>query len=101
MTGAASRAAGMLASHYAPAAAVHLADDAADAAAIAGDLAEVGRRAHVIDRTDDLVAYARTLYAELRAADARGVTDVVAVLPAAAGLGHAIRDRLAKAAAAR
>ena len=48
---------------------------------------------------DDLVVFARTLYADLRAADVDGVEVIVAVLPPAAGLGHAIRDRLIKAAA--
>ena len=48
----------------------------------------------------DLATYARSLYAWLRAADDRGDTDVVAVLPPASGLGFAIRDRLTKAAAA-
>jgi L-threonylcarbamoyladenylate synthase len=55
----------------------------------------------VIDGTGDLVGYARNLYAELRDADADGCTDVIAVLPPTIGLGHAIRDRLQKAAAHR
>ena len=41
--------------------------------------------------------YAHTLFARLRDADDRGVDTVVAVLPPASGLGHAIRDRLIKA----
>ncbi len=53
----------------------------------------------MLDLTADLVAYARNLYADLRDADDRGVPVVVAVMPPAAGLGHAIRDRLVKAAA--
>ncbi len=90
-----SRAPGMLASHYAPATPVVLVDsiDAVEAAA-------TGRRVRVL-HDDDLVRYAQRLYAELRAADESGVEVVVAVLPPAAGLGHAIRDRLAKAAAPR
>jgi len=90
-----SRAAGMLASHYAPRARVLLADSAAEAAGLAA--AHPG--AWVLDLTVDLVAYARSLYACLREADDRDVPVVVAVMPAAAGLGHAIRDRLTKAAA--
>ena len=89
-----SRAAGMLAAHYAPAATVVLVESSAAAAAIADQT----KGAWVLDRTDDLVGYARTLYGELRDADARGVTLIVAVLPPAQGLGHAIRDRLTKAA---
>jgi L-threonylcarbamoyladenylate synthase len=89
-----SRASGMLASHYAPAARVVLVHDAAQAAAVAAQ----HPGAWVLDRTSDLVEYARLLYADLRDADTRGVPVIVAVLPPAAGLGHAIRDRLQKAA---
>jgi len=55
----------------------------------------------ILDLTDDLVIYARELYARLRDADRRGVGTVIAVLPPEEGLGHAIRDRLTKAAAPR
>ena len=55
----------------------------------------------ILDLTDDLVTYARELYARLRDADDRGVTTLIAVLPPSEGLGHAIRDRLTKAAAPR
>lgn len=94
-----SRAAGMLASHYAPRAVVELVARVEDARRRAGELDAEGQRAVVIDHGDDLVVYARTLYADLRDADAGGATHVVAVMPPAVGLGHAIRDRLAKAAA--
>ena len=94
-----SRAAGMLRAHYAPRARVHLADSEATAAATAAALAAGGARPAVIG-DGDLATYARSLYAWLRAADDRGDTDVVAVLPPASGLGFAIRDRLTKAAAA-
>jgi L-threonylcarbamoyladenylate synthase len=57
--------------------------------------------AEVLDLTDDLVTYARELYARLRDADERSVPTLIAVLPPAEGLGHAIRDRLTKAAAPR
>lgn len=91
----ASRAPGMLAAHYAPRATVVLVDSSAEALATA-----YGKQgAWVLDRTENLVEYARSLYSDLRQADARGVTTVVAVLPPPTGLGHAIRDRLAKAAA--
>jgi L-threonylcarbamoyladenylate synthase len=92
-----SRASGMLASHYAPAAGVKLVDSADDAQALAAGTPG----AVILDLTDDLAAYARQLYARLRAADEQGATCVIAVLPPAAGLGHAIRDRLTKAAAPR
>ena len=92
-----SRASGMLASHYAPRCAVRLVDSADDARALrAGTIG-----AEILDLTDDLVAYARELYARLRDADDRRVAVLIAVLPPAEGLGHAIRDRLTKAAAPR
>ncbi|HQZ32998.1 MAG TPA: L-threonylcarbamoyladenylate synthase [Ilumatobacteraceae bacterium] len=90
-----SRAPGMLASHYAPTAQVLLVDTAAQAAVVAAHTSG----AWILDRSDDLAAYAHSLYAELRSADERGVAVIVAVMPPAAGLGHAIRDRLSKAAA--
>ncbi|MFM7253977.1 MAG: L-threonylcarbamoyladenylate synthase [Ilumatobacteraceae bacterium] len=92
-----SRAPGMLASHYAPRARVELASSADDLRR----MRDAHPGAAVIDHGDDLVAYARLLYAELRAADDAGADTVIAVVPPAAGLGHAIRDRLAKAAAGR
>ena len=57
----------------------------------------IGRR-NALARLHGLVD-AAPVGADLRAADERGVTTVVAVLPPAEGLGHAIRDRLSKAAA--
>jgi L-threonylcarbamoyladenylate synthase len=95
-----SRAAGMLAAHYAPRARVTLAPDARQAAAQAADFELQGWRVAVVDHSDDLVTYARRLYTDLRAADTSGADRVVAVLPPPRGLGHAIRDRLTKAAAA-
>lgn len=92
-----SRASGMLASHYAPNARVLLAEDRAEALQLAADVDQP----ELIDRTADLVDYAQHLYSDLRAADARGAGTIVAVLPPPAGLGHAIRDRLMKAAAHR
>jgi L-threonylcarbamoyladenylate synthase len=94
--GGPSRAAGMLPAHYAPAARVVLARDRADADRLATDLG-----AEVIGAGADLVTYARHLYEWLRDADDRGATSIVAVLPEASGLGHAIRDRLLKAAGGR
>ena len=97
--GGPSRAAGMLATHYAPAAHVVLVTDRRSADTAAGNLEARGERVVVVDFGDDLVAYARQLYRSLRAADAAGADHVVAVLPESRGLGHAIRDRLTKAAA--
>jgi L-threonylcarbamoyladenylate synthase len=94
-----SRAAGMLASHYAPVATVVLVEDRRAADAEVARAGRAGGAAAVLDFGDDLVTYARELYASLRAADADGADTIVAVLPPPRGLGHAIRDRLTKAAA--
>ncbi len=95
--GGPARASGMLDSHYAPGAAVVLAETRTEAQA----LLSATPGAVVIDMTDDLTRYARTLYAALRDADEGHPPAVIAVLPPAIGLGHAIRDRLGKAAAPR
>lgn len=91
-----SRAPGMLASHYAPRARVVLVDDVDEAHRRAGGRADTV----VIGAGVDAVDYARHLYRWLREADDDGRSVVVAVLPPAEGLGHAVRDRLLKAAAA-
>ncbi len=96
-----SRAPGMLASHYAPAAEVVLVTDRRAADTMAGRLEATGGHVVVVHFGDDLVAYARHLYGLLRAADTAGASHVVAVVPPPRGLGHAVRDRLAKAAAPR
>lgn len=92
-----SRASGMLASHYAPGCAVRLVDNRDDAMALRAGTPN----SEILDLADDLVVGARELYRRLRDADERGVGTVIAVLPPAVGLGHAIRDRLTKAAAPR
>ncbi len=92
-----ARASGMLASHYAPHCEVRLVDTADDGHALAAGTP--GSR--ILDLTDDVARYARELYAALRRADDDGVRMLIAVLPPADGLGYAIRDRLAKAAAPR
>lgn len=95
-----ARAPGMLATHYSPHCAVELVDCRVDADRRAGELAQSGHRVDVIYEPDPVV-YAQTLYERLRAADDAGTDVVVAVLPPAEGLGHAIRDRLARASARR
>ena len=102
------RAPGLLASHYAPSARLRLdvPSDAvgADEAWLAlGDAASRApeTRTYRLSRTGDLAEAARHLYAGLRALDATGA-DVIAVSPIAReGIGAAIRDRLARAAAPR
>lgn len=94
-----NRAAGMTASHYAPTCEVVLAEDEIEAEAVAAIRRSGGQRVGVLDRTDDLVVAAQLLYSDLRAADQGKLDALVVVLPAADGIGHALRDRLAKAAA--
>jgi L-threonylcarbamoyladenylate synthase len=93
-----ARTSGMLESHYAPDCEVRVAESAEQAAQIVATLRGTGRRVDVLDLGDDLVEAARTLYSELRHADEQVLDVLVAVLPPARGLGHAIRDRLTKAA---
>lgn len=107
-----ARAPGMLPLHYAPAARVVVCVDAAALAAAAaglepcatGVILPAGSGAAppgtvVLGRPADEAAYAHDLYALLREADARGLEVVLAVPPAARGLGVAVRDRLRRAAA--
>jgi L-threonylcarbamoyladenylate synthase len=96
-----SRAPGMLASHYAPNAAVEVVEDPRAAAERVDELARAGRRGELLDPGPDEVRFAHELYAWLRDADRRGVEVLVVVPPPATGLGWAVRDRLGKAAATR
>ena len=97
------RASGTLASHYAPHATVHVVS-ARDFTARtgAGLIAEASvptpEGMTRLLAAHDVGAYARDLYAALRASDEHGLTDVVAVLPADSGIGIAVRDRLRRAA---
>lgn len=84
----------MLESHYAPRCRVLLATTPAEAQALTA-----GWPGSEILGDTDLVRYAQSLYSRLRDADDRHVDTLIAVLPPATGLGHAIRDRLTKAAA--
>ena len=93
-----ARASGMLDAHYAPRCEVRLAESLALADELAETLRRDGMHVDVLDSGNDLVGTARNLYGDLRRADERGLDVLVAVLPPARGLGHAIRDRLTKAA---
>ncbi len=104
----APRAPGLLASHYAPKARLRL--DAADVRAGEALLAfganrpagaERALRVLNLSERGDLVEAAANLFSHLRALDAVGAT-VIAVMPVPlGGLGEAINDRLARAAAPR
>jgi len=93
------RAAGMSMSHYSPECEVVLASNLIEAEAVAAIRRSGGERVGVLDRTDDLVKAAQLLYSDLRAADQGELCALVVVLPPAEGIGHALRDRLIKAAA--
>jgi L-threonylcarbamoyladenylate synthase len=97
------RASGTLASHYAPAATVHIvrADELGrfpGAGLIAPASVPTPPGMTRLLEAEDAGAYARGLYAALRASDAAGLSDVCAVMPDDEGLGAAVRDRLARAA---
>lgn len=105
---------GMLASHYAPEARVHLVDvDEVDEVLVALLAADEGLVAllapTVLPGVPDGVVelepagppeeYAAVLYARLRQADRLGVRHLVCVAPPAEGIGLAVVDRLRRAAA--
>lgn len=107
-----ARAPGMLDSHYAPDARVHLvdADDAVDVLAdlLAANDGLVGLLAPgVMDDVPDAVVelepagppddYAAVLYARLRQADRLGLRHLVCVPPPTEGIGSAVIDRLQRA----
>ena len=92
-----SRAPGMLDSHYAPRCEIELVESPLAARNRVVKLLTASRSVLVLDYCSDLDAYARHLYDFLRRADRDGCDVVVAVMPPAIGLGHAIRDRLYKA----
>ena len=115
-----ARAPGMLAAHYAPTARVVVADDVASAAARLGEVGAGDRVALLAGSAADLESlaagagdrdlvvlepvgeadgFAHHLYARLRQADRLGCAVVLVVAPNPSGVGVAVRDRLARAAA--
>ncbi|MGE7416852.1 L-threonylcarbamoyladenylate synthase [Methylobacterium tarhaniae] len=108
LAGAAPVSPGLLASHYAPRAAVRL--DATEirpgeAALLFGPTAPRGLDAAAtflnLSPAGDLAEAAAHLFASLRRLDASGVATIAVAPIPEAGLGEAIRDRLARAAAPR
>ncbi|MGY6501574.1 MAG: L-threonylcarbamoyladenylate synthase [Acidimicrobiales bacterium] len=111
-----SVAPGMLASHYAPDAAVVVLDAAATDAQVRTAVAEAGREGRPVgllaprrvpdlapsvvelDPPADVEAYARSLYRCLRQADLSGIDTLVVVPPPSEGIGAAVLDRLVRAA---
>lgn len=105
------RAPGTTAAHYAPAARVMCVEVDALSATVSTLTGRVGLIAlstvplpdfeHVRLATPaDADEYAFALYAALRAADDAGLDVVIAVLPPDSGVGHAVRDRVQRAATA-
>ncbi len=99
-SGSPVRVPGSLDSHYAPRAELVLVDPAAVDAEVARRVA-AGERVAKLTLPDDAAAAARTLYSSLRALDAEGNHAIVTALPPDDELHAAVRDRLARAAAAR
>ncbi len=107
------RAPGMLPAHYAPHAQVVVVDDLDAALALATARVQAGERVGLLTPRavavpegvaplvggDSPEAYAATLYDRLREADRLGLDVLVVVPPPATGVGVAVRDRLARAAA--
>jgi len=85
---------GMSAKHYAPRARLEVFEDDRQLQARERALRQQGKRVGV------LVPAAPTLFAEIRRLDATGVDVILCVLPAATGIGLAVRDRLQRAATA-
>ena len=98
--GGAIAAPGMLASHYAPRAAVRLGADGARAGETYIAFGAEGEHAFDLSRSGDLEEAAANLFSMLHEADAIGEPIAVAPIPER-GLGRAINDRLRRAAAPR
>lgn len=102
-----SRAAGMLASHYAPAARVVVLETPPAAGELGPDTIVIGHEVSLVDPEQriqmpaDGAGFARGLYAALRAADARGPETIAVVVPTEGSLLDAVRDRLSKASGPR
>jgi len=89
---------GMTLKHYAPRTPMELFETENQLEARAKELRSQGKQAGVVINSTDAAALARTLFAQLRDLEAQGVDVILCVLPAAAGIGLAVRDRLLRAA---
>jgi L-threonylcarbamoyladenylate synthase len=90
---------GTLPVHYQPRASVRLIEDDENIDEVVAFLTSAGKRVSVLSYVDTPSLLASTLYAQLRDADLNKADVIVAELPAASGLGLAVRDRLQRAAA--
>jgi len=104
-TGEATIAPGMLASHYAPNAAIRLdatTVEPGEALLAFGPDVPAGAAAVLnLSPSGDLAEAAASLFGFLRTLDASGASRIAVMPIPAEGLGEAIRDRLARAAAPR
>ncbi len=96
MTGP-SRAPGMLESHYAPTCRLTVVADMNEAQSLLGTHAAT-QQVRIIDGSSDPTLFATQMYSQLRQCDDDGIEQAIVVLPSPNGIGHAIRDRLLKAA---
>ncbi|MGH7879314.1 MAG: Sua5 family C-terminal domain-containing protein, partial [Candidatus Binataceae bacterium] len=92
---------GMLSSHYAPKARLRLDADKAQPgeALLAFGPAPASTNTLNLSPRGDLIEAAANLFSQLRALDASGVTTIAVMTVPREGLGEAINDRLARAAA--
>lgn len=91
-----SRAPGMLPAHYAPNCEVTLFEESSEAIRMSESSETSTQR--VIDASIDPLAFASSMYAQLRQCDADQIQKLFVILPQPLGIGLAIRDRLTKAA---
>jgi L-threonylcarbamoyladenylate synthase len=94
---------GMTAKHYAPRAVIELLEGDVDTQSATlnqrvAELKSQGRNFEILINHGDNEYLARTLYAQFREMDARGVEVILCPFPPAEGIGLAIRDRLRRAA---
>ena len=86
----------MLPAHYAPNCVLTLLEELSEAIRISESSETSMQR--VIDASIDPLAFASSMYAQLRQCDADQIQKLFVILPEPLGIGLAIRDRLTKAA---
>ena len=91
-----SRAPGMLPAHYAPNCELTLLEEFSETIRMSESFETSTQR--VIDASIDPLAFASSMYAQLRQCDADQIEKLFVILPQPIGIGLAIRDRLTKAA---
>jgi L-threonylcarbamoyladenylate synthase len=96
------RVSGSLENHYAPAAKVFLNQSPVPGQGFIADISIKTPEGVIrLAAPNNDEEFARLLYSALRAADAKGLSEVVVIQPIGAGIALAIRDRLARAAKGR